>query len=77
MNEIKNVPVIRDTSYIVAHNLKQMIKDKPNLQSMPYAVDNLAGVYFSSWSGGMLINNFAIRLPCTLLAKKFIEGSFM
>ena len=77
MNEIKIVLAIRDISYIVGHNLKQMIKDNPNLQLMLYTVDDLAGVCLSNRSDDMLINDFIIRLLCTLIVKKIIKGSFM
>lgn len=76
MREPKNIPVIRTTSYIVAHNLKALAYGG-ELRSMPYMVDNLAGVYFANYSGVTIINDFAISNWLTLTAKNFIEGSFM
>lgn len=76
MQEVKNVPAIRSTSYTIAHNLKASAYGG-DLRSMPYAVDNLAGVYFSRFDGVVVFNDCAIPNPLTLTAKDFIEGTFM
>jgi NADH dehydrogenase FAD-containing subunit len=76
MNEPKNVPAIKETSYIVANNLKALAYGG-ELQTMPYAVDVLAGVYFSKYSGVTVFNDFAVPNCLTLLAKNYIEGTFM
>jgi len=76
MKEAKNIPAIRTTSYIVSHNIKALAYGG-KLKEMPISVDNLAGVYFSKYSGTTILNDFAIPMCLTLLMKKFIEGTFI
>lgn len=76
MKEAKNVPSIRATSYIVANNLRALINGR-KLEAMPYAIDNIAGVYFAPYSGTVIFNDFAIPMCLTVTAKNFIEGTFI
>ena len=76
MKEVKNIPAIRETSYIVAHNLKALLNGK-KLMKMPYAVNMLSAVYFSKYSGAIIFNDFALPNWCTLLSKKFIECIYL
>ena len=76
MKEVKNVPTIRETSYIVAHNLKALLNGK-KLMKMPYAVNMLSAVYFSKYSGAIIFNDFALPSRWTLLSKKLIECIYL
>ena len=77
MNEVKNIPAIRETADVISYNLKQSLTLNPKFKSMPYAVNNLGIVYLNKWNGSMGFNKFGIRLPCSLMAKSFIQQSFM
>ncbi|CAI2368381.1 unnamed protein product [Moneuplotes crassus] len=76
MQEVKNVPAIRETSYTVKKNLLA-IAYGGKLTKMSYAVDQVAAVYYSKWRGSLVLNDLAIPNCATLLAKKSIEKTFM
>jgi apoptosis-inducing factor 2 len=73
MNEIKNIPVIREMSYIVAHNLTQLSKDRNTLKEMPYGTDFVSGVYFDKWAGAMVMNRCVMNNWCQFKNKQGFE----
>jgi hypothetical protein len=76
MNEVKNVPSIRETSYTVVHNLKALAYGG-EMQAMSYTTDLLAGVYFSKYSGVIVFNDFALPNCVVLWGKAYIEKTLM
>ena len=77
MDEVKNVPAIRVSSAIVAHNLLETYKEKPTLEEMPYQVDLVAGVYFGKYAGTLVVNDKACSNCCQLGNKQSVEGDLM
>ncbi|CAI2367572.1 unnamed protein product [Moneuplotes crassus] len=76
MQEIKNVPSIRETSYTVKKNLKA-VSYGGKLSKMTYAIDNLSAVYYNKWRGSIVLNNLGLPNCLTLKSKKFIEETYM
>jgi hypothetical protein len=76
MQELKNVPAIRECSYILKKNLKAVAYGG-KLSKMPYAIDEVAAIYYSKWRGGIVLNDKAISTCFTLKSKKNIEAIYM
>jgi len=76
MNEAKNVPAIREGSYVVAHNIKQLEKESPKLKEMPYAVNMISAVYYDKWSGSLTTNKCSFFNCCIFNNKKAFEGFY-
>jgi len=60
MNEVKNITAIDQTSEIVADNIRTVERGNTKLTEMPYALDMIAGIHFSSYAGVLVLNNYAI-----------------
>lgn len=60
MNETKNFNSIRQLAPIIAHNLRAVDQMSTQLKEVPYAIDDIQNVYFSNWSGAVIINQFTM-----------------
>lgn len=76
------MPSIRESSYVVAHNLitlkdNKNRKEQKELKEMPWTTHFVSGVYYNQWAGIMVINNNVADNCCQLSNKQDVEGKIM
>lgn len=77
MDEIKNVAATRQLAKIVATNIERKERKEILLEHMPFAVDTIAGVYFSNWSGAFMLNDYTTSSCCVRSQKEKLQNNYM